>query len=103
MPNQSEHAADYLTSGEWMNDKTLSQIPRAKLEFLQIMLFESRKLKQEEMLPFFMSVIKISREKNITFTEEEMDSVLEVLKAHSTPDELTRINQIMQMRKSVTS
>lgn len=101
MSNQSENANDYLSSGAWKNDEALSHIPSAKLEFLQIMLFESRKLKQEEMLPFFMSVIKISREKNITFTEAEMDSVLAVLKEHSSPDELARINQIMQMRKSM--
>lgn len=101
MANQTENSNDYLSSGRWMSDKALSQIPHAKLEFLQIMLFESRKLKQEEMLPFFMSVIKISREKNITFTESEMDSILEVLKEHSSSDELTRINQIMQMRKSM--
>lgn len=101
MAAKTENQNDYLTSGEWMRDKALSHIPHSKLEFLQIMLFESRKLKQEEMLPFFMSVIKISREKNITFTEKEMDSILEVLKEHSSPDELSRINQIMQMRKSM--
>lgn len=101
MPNQSEHADDYLSSGEWMKDKTLSHIPHAKLEFLQVMLFESRKLKPEEMLPFFMSVIKVSREKNITFSEEEMDCILNVIKEHSSPGELARINQIMQMRRSM--
>lgn len=101
MAAKTETQNDYLTSGEWMRDKSLSHIPHSKLEFLQIMLFESRKLKQEEMLPFFMSVIKISREKKITFTEEEMDSILEVLKEHSSSDELSRMNQIMQMRKSM--
>ncbi len=101
MPNHSENASDYLSSGEWMKDESLSHIPKNKLEFLQIMLFESRKLKQEEMLPFFMSVIKVSREKNITFTEEEMDCVLNVIKEHSSAGELARINQIMQMRKSI--
>lgn len=101
MANKSETSNEYLTSGKWMHDESLSHISRAKLEFLQIMLFESRKLKQDEMLPFFMSVIKASREKNITFTETEMDAILEVLKAHSSPEELGRMNQIMQMRKSM--
>ena len=102
MGSTAGNSIEYLSSGEWMRDKTLSHIPHAKLEFLQIMLFESRKLKQEEMLPFFMLVIKVSREKNITFTEAEMDSILEVLKEHSSPEELTRINQIMQMRRSMS-
>lgn len=101
MAAKTEPRNEYLSSGEWMRDKALSHIPHSKLEFLQIMLFESRKLKQEEMLPFFMSVIKVSREKNITFTEKEMDAILEVLKEHSSADELTRMNQIMQMRKSM--
>lgn len=101
MANKPETSNGYLSSGEWIKDRALSHIPRAKLEFLQIMLFESGKLKQDEMLPFFMSVIKMSREKNITFTEAEMDSILEVLREHSSPDELTRMNQIMQMRKSM--
>lgn len=101
MANKPETSNEYLTSGKWMDDKSLSHIPHAKLEFLQIMLFESRRLKQDEMLPFFMSVIKASREKNITFTETEMDAILEVLKAHSSPDELSRMNQILQMRKSM--
>ena len=101
MKHRSENTDSYLSSGEWMRDEALSQIPHAKLEFLQIVLFESRKLKQDEMLPFFMSVIKASREKNITFTEAEMDVILSVLKEHSSPDDLKRMNQIMQMRKSL--
>lgn len=101
MAAKTENTSSYLTSGEWMRDKALSHIPHSKLEFLQIMLFESRKLKQDEMLPFFMSVIKVSREKNITFTEAEMDSILGVIKEHSTSDELARMNQIMQMRKAM--
>ena len=43
----------------WMEDSKLKDIPKHKLEFLQIMVFESKNLKQEEMLPFFMSVMKI--------------------------------------------
>ncbi len=90
---------EYLISGKWMEEKSLSGIPHAKLEFLQIMLFESRNLKQEEMLPFFMSVIKISREKKISFTEEEMEAIMNVLKDHSSEEELKKMNQIMSMRK----
>jgi len=99
MSKNKENQNDYLTSGKWMEEKSLADIPRTKLEFLQIMLFESKNLKQQEMLPFFMSVIKISREKKITFTEKEMDAILEVLKEHSSEEELNRINQVMNMRK----
>ncbi len=99
MTDNTKNNDDYLTSGKWMEEKSLADIPRTKLEFLQIMLFESKNLKQQEMLPFFMSVIKVSREKKIAFSEEEMTAILEVLKAHSSKEELERMNQIMNIRK----
>ncbi len=84
----------------WMEDSKLKDIPKHKLEFLQIMVFESKNLKQEEMLPFFMSVMKISKEKKISFTQQEMELILSVLKEHATQEDIQKINQIMQMRKS---
>jgi len=93
----SEHTN--LESGVWLEHPSLKEIPRFKLEFLQIMVFESKDLKTDEMLPFFMSVIKISKEKNITFTEEEMDKIILVLKEFSSEHDLKRITQIMEMRK----
>lgn len=96
----SEHTK--LESGAWLNHPSLKDIPRYKLEFLQIMVFESKELKTDEMLPFFMSVIKISKEKNITFTEDEMDKIILVLKEFSSENDLKRIAQIMEMRKQFT-
>ena len=66
------------------------------------MVFESKDLKTDEMLPFFMSVIKISKEKNIAFTESEMDKIISVLKEFSDENDLKRITQIMEMRKQFT-
>ena len=82
----------------WMEDSKLKDIPKHKLEFLQIMVFESKNLKQEEMLPFFMSVMKISKEKKISFTQQEMELILSVLKEHATQEDIQKINQIMQMK-----
>ena len=83
----------------WMQDPRLKDIPKHKLELLQIMVFESKNLKQDEMLPFFMSVMKISKEKKISFTHEEMELILDVLKGNASKEDLTKINQLMQMRK----
>ena len=83
----------------WMQDPRLQDIPKHKLELLQIMVFESKNLKQDEMLPFFMSVMKISKEKKISFTQEEMELILDVLKGNASKEDLTKINQLMQMRK----
>ena len=80
-------------------DICLNIFQHYKLELLQIMVFESKNLKQDEMLPFFMSVMKISKEKKISFTQEEMELILDVLKGNASKEDLTKINQLMQMRK----
>lgn len=88
-----------MSTPTWMNDPSLSNISPEKLQFLQKMVFESKNLSKKELLPFFMSISKLSKEKNIQFTKEEMDAIILVLKAHSTPEELEKINKVMQMKK----
>ena len=84
---------------EWMNDPLIANIDPYKLEFLQALVFESSSLNREQMLPFLMAVAKRGKDKNVTFTDEEMDAVITVLKNHASPAELEKINKVMAMRK----
>jgi hypothetical protein len=85
-------------TNEWIRDEALKDIDPAKLEFLQALVFESSSLKKEQMLPFLLAVAKRSQEKNMTFTNEEMDAVASVLKKYAAEDELVKINKILAMR-----
>ena len=38
-------------SGNWMDDPAVAQIDKAKLNFLQALVFESQSLKKEQMMP----------------------------------------------------
>lgn len=84
---------------DWMKDETLKDIEPYKLEFLQALVFETGNLKKEQLLPFFMAVAKRSKEQNISFSDEEIASVTQVIKKHASPEELTKIEKIMAMRK----
>lgn len=85
-------------TNEWMKDESLKDIDPYKLEFLQALVFESAALRKEQLLPFLMAVAKRGKEKNVTFSDGEMNSIIAVLKKHATPDELVKINQILAMR-----
>ncbi len=85
---------------EWMRDPLLADIEPYKLEFLQALVFESSNLNREQMLPFLMAVAKRGKDKNVTFTDEEMDNVASVLKNHASPEELDKINKVLAMRKT---
>ncbi|GFI45835.1 hypothetical protein IMSAGC019_01148 [Lachnospiraceae bacterium] len=83
---------------DWMKDETLRNIEPYKLEFLQALVFESSNLKKGQMIPFLMAVAKRGQEKKISFSDDEINAIVAVLRKHATPEETAKIEKIMSMR-----
>lgn len=83
----------------WMNDPAIAHIDKDKLEFLQALVFESQSMKKEQMLPFLMAVAKRGQENHITFSNDEIDTIIETIRKYSTPEELERIDKMLKLRK----
>ncbi len=81
----------------WYQDPALAGIDKEKLEFLQNLVFDSQKLNSNEMLPYMLAMASKVQQAGITFTSEEMRIIVDVLKEHSSPEELKRLNMIMNM------
>ena len=86
-------------NNDWMNDPSLAGIDKAKLDFLQALVFESRGMSREQMLPFLMAVAKRGQADHITFTNGEIDIIVAVIKKESSPEEAATIDKMMRMRK----
>lgn len=86
-------------NNDWMNDPSLAEIDKAKLDFLQALVFESRGMSREQMLPFLMAVAKRGQADHITFTNAEIDTIVAVIKKESSPEEAATIDKMMRMRK----
>ena len=82
---------------EWIQDPALINIPIQKLQFLQSMLFESQKHSGKEMLPFFMSLAMKAKKQNISYSQEEIDTIIPVLKKFASDEELAKMNQVIKM------
>lgn len=82
---------------DWMKDPALMDIPIQKLQFLQTMLFESQKHSGKEMLPFFMSLAMKAKKQNISYSEEEINAIIPVLKKFASEDEVSKMNQVIKM------
>lgn len=82
----------------WMNDESIKDIDSYKLEFLQALMFESSNLKKEQMLPFLMAVAKRGKEKKVSFSEDEINRIVTVLRKQASPEETAKIEKIMAMR-----
>jgi len=83
---------------DWMNDESLKNIEPYKLEFLQALVFESCHLRKEQLMPFLMNIAKRSKEKNISFSDEEINAVVAVIKKHASPEEIVKMEKILAMR-----
>ncbi|HJA94556.1 MAG TPA: hypothetical protein H9717_15830 [Candidatus Eisenbergiella merdipullorum] len=89
--------SEFTEKPRWMQEPSLKDIPEEKLDFLQKMVFESKELSQKELLPFLMALAQRSRSANITFSTDEMNTIIEAIKKYSTPEELLKMNQIMKL------
>lgn len=79
----------------WMEDERLKHIDAEKLVFLQKLVFEMQQLSDKEKLPFLMALATSSRKQDLSFTKEEADTVIAVLRENSTEGELAKINRLM--------
>lgn len=85
-------------TNEWMKDEDLKDINPDKLAFLQTLVFESSNLKREQLIPFLLNVAKRGQEKKVTFSEEEISSIVDVLRKYATSDEIAKMEKVLAMR-----
>lgn len=82
---------------DWMNDPALAGIDKAKLDFLGKLLIQSSsidKTNKKEMLSFLMSLSKLSKENNISFSKEEFQLIYSVIQKYASPEDITKIQQL---------
>ena len=86
-------------AGNWMDDPAVQHIDKAKLNFLQSLVFESQSLTKEQLMPFFMAIAKRGMDNHISFSKEEVETITAVIRRYSTPEELDKIDKLMKLRR----
>lgn len=84
---------------QWMNNPKLAGIDPAKLAMLQSMAAQGSSKNQNELLPFLMAAATNSQKSGMQFTPQEMDAIIEVLKKGKTQEEVSKINQMMNIMR----
>ncbi len=80
----------------WMEDDLVKDIPQEKLAFLGEMFVGGHGKSQKEMMAFLMPMMKKAKKENLTFTPQEMNAAISAIRRHSTAEELSRIDNILQ-------
>lgn len=79
----------------WMSDELVKDIPQKKLDFLGQLFSDSHGKSQKEMMVYLMPMLKKAKAENLTFSPQEMNAAIAAIKKHSTDEELSQINNIL--------
>lgn len=88
-----------MNQSDWMNDPLVTDIDKSKLQFLQTLVFDSKNLTREQMIPFLMSVAQKGKANNISFDDKEIETIADALRKYSSPEDVEKINKLMNMKK----
>lgn len=84
----------------WMTDPLVKDIPEKKLQFVEQLFAQGHGKSQKEMLAFLMPMMKKAKAQNLTFTPQEMNAAIAAIRKHSTKEELTQIDKILEKSKA---
>lgn len=86
-----------MTGNDWMSNEKLKDIEPHKLEFIQNLVFEFAELDDKKRLPFLLALATRAKKENITFSNEEIELIISVIKETSSEKEVNKINQMLKI------
>ena len=88
-----------MSNNEWMNDPVLSGISNEKLNILTDIVENTGEMDAKQMIPYFIKASNEATKQGASFTNEETDAILNVLKQKMTPKEQQRIEMVKRLTK----
>lgn len=86
-----------MNEAKWMSDERIAHIDKDKISFLQKLVFEIDTLPQKEKMPFLMALASKAKSEHISFSNEEIQLLVEVVKDYSTPQEIQKMDKLLKM------
>ena len=97
--NGSDKQKKVQENASWTKDPSLAGMDPAKLAMLNSFAQQGSGKSPQELLPLLMAAASQSRAKGTRFSREEMDAIIQVLKAGKSQEETARMDKIIQMMK----
>lgn len=92
-----------MENENWMNNPSLKNIDKKKLQTLWTLTNQSAGKKQTDLLPFLMAAISQSKKDGLSFSADEVNTIIEVMKIGKSPEEIKKIDQIRMMMNMMKS
>lgn len=86
---------------DWKKDPKLEDIDAAKLDMLQKLAEKGSGKSASDMLPFLMSAAASGKKNGLNFSQNEISAVLEVMKTGKSPQEIAKIDKIVNLMRMI--
>lgn len=86
----------------WKNDPLLKQMPPDKLDFLTAAIEHAGSLPENELGPYFFSVITNANKQNMVFNDAETQLIVRVLSSGMSDAERKRMETIQKMTRIIS-
>lgn len=80
----------------WKNIKLPEDMSQEKIDFLTQAVEGSRSLKKQELLPYLTRLMRIAKEKQLTFTDAEIQFIMAAIRNSSSPEQNQYIDYLMR-------
>lgn len=85
-----------MSQFDWMKDPALANISEEKKAFLALLFNEAKGKTQKEMMPFFLNLSMRMKKEGYSFTPNEIQAIIRVIKNNSTDEEKKKIDMILE-------
>ena len=90
-----------MSDTNWSENPALNNIDPAKLQMLLSMADQAKGKSQADLLPFLMSAANQSNGNKMSFSQDEMDTIISVMKIGKSPQEIRRIDRMCSLLKQM--
>ena len=87
---------------EIKNNPALQNISKEKLDLLLTYVTEAENLKQNEVMPYFLSITKKAQTNGISFNDTETEIILNILKKQMSPADIKKIDMIKNLTQLIS-
>jgi hypothetical protein len=88
-------------SQDWTQHPNLGSIDAAKLQMLQSFVSQGQGKSQSDMLPFLMMAMQSSQNSGMSFNTDEISQIIEVLKIGKSEKEVSKMEQMLDIVRSM--
>ena len=86
-----------------LNNPDLSKLDPEKLKFLLELSTQNKSVSAKEMMSSLMSAKNSANERGLSFSNEEMTLIIEILKQHMNQEEKQKVDRILQLFENMPS